>query len=241
MRNGWIIPGVILMLIMFIFVFVALPYPESSSVKSDHALVLYCPQVLPAGTPSSTLCFPGQAPITFSWSGGNATTWVEVIPCHTFYCSDIDWNNTGSPVPTSNWNAVGYGSSGSISLTVDTNISLLIVTNNVAGVSLDVTWNAMPEFFLLWEIFALFGMIIAVVGLLLPAKVPSSPYVSQGDEDQHPYSVQLSQSDYTYPQESTGPVPPEPPIDEGQPPEENPVQEDDQTGNKPIEFPPPMV
>jgi hypothetical protein len=222
MRNGWIVPGVILMLIMLIFVFVPLPYPQSSTVSSDHALVLYCPQVLPSSSPSSSYCFPGQAPITFDWSGGNASTWVEVLPCHTFYCKDINNTFTGLPLASSTWDAVGNGASGSIDLTVDTNASIMILTNSASPVSMDVTWNAMPEFNVLWESFALFGMIITVIGILIPPKNASPPPKSKPDEDQHPYSVQLQETEYSYPQEPEKPAAPQSVWDE-LPPEESPT------------------
>jgi hypothetical protein len=213
MRSGWYFPGVILMLITLVLVYVPLPYPQSATVDDEHPLILYCPQVLPTSSQSSSLCFSGQSPIDVSWSGGNATTWVQFMPCNTFSCSDINNTITPNPKVISKWGVVAEGASGTLHIAVPTNTSFIIVTNSTNYLSIQVTWNAMPEFHVLWEAFALFGMVITVVGLLLPqkprAKAPSNrpPPVS---EPYNPHSEQTEESEpHAYAPEPAAEAPPQ--------------------------------
>ena len=177
MRPSWVFPAVILMLIMLLFVYVPLPYSESHEVyaygppgSGRGPLILYCPQVLPSSTPSPSYCLADTAPATITWQGGNASTWVEVIQCATFTCSDVNTTVTPNPRATYPWVMVGHGPSGTISGWEPTASSLMLLTNSTAGVLMSLSWNVMPEFNQVWQVFAVLGLLLAMVGILLPAK-----------------------------------------------------------------------
>lgn len=162
MREGFLFPGVVLLVLMVLFVFVPLPYPAQGTVSNNSALRV--------GPPS----FPYSAstPISISWSGGQGNTWLQVVPCHQGNCGDIKAiignNPTNTPVPVSGWEVFGYGGSGAFTVWVPTNQSLMIVTNLPAQLSITVTWDEMPEFSLFWEILTVVGVLLAVGGIVLP-------------------------------------------------------------------------
>ncbi len=174
MRSSWIVPSVILLILMLIFVYVPLPYSESHGLNELHPLILFCPQVLPSSTPSPSYCLQGDAPVQISWTGGNSSTWVQVIVCKTFGCTEV--SNLTSPVPHSPslWSAVGTGGSGSINAWFPTAASMELLTNSSSGVSVTVQWNVMPEFAVIWEALTLVGLLLATIGILLPAR-PRTP------------------------------------------------------------------
>lgn len=176
MRAGWIVPGVIMMLIMAILLYVPLPAaytPGSSSsqclqgdISNQCYLVLPCPSILP--TSSSSSCLAGLTPLDLSWSGGNASTWVELMPCHNPTCRDVNTTPTIRPRMPHEWSIVAWGTSGSLSTWVPTNESFAVLTNSTTAISITVVLNSMPEFHAIWGIFVLIGILLAVVGLLLP-------------------------------------------------------------------------
>lgn len=159
MRDGWVFPGVVLMVLMLLFAFVPLPSPASGSATNVRPLMVNPP----------TFELSGNSPITVQWSGGNAKAWVEVLPCSNAKCTNVNSNVSTKPSPATSWSAVGYGSSGTFNVWAPSNATLVILTNSVSVISVSVTWNEMPEFHLFWEILALVGILISVIGILLPA------------------------------------------------------------------------
>ncbi len=177
MRPGWTVPAVILLMLMLTFIYVPLPYSQTFSLyasgpvgSSRGPVILYCPQVLPSSTPSPSYCLPASAPATVSWTGGNASTWVEIVQCSTFTCQDYNASPTVGPRLAYPWYAVGRGPSGTLSVWLPTASSVMLFTNSTTGVSVTFSWNVMPEFTVIWELFAVLGLILGMVGTLLPPR-----------------------------------------------------------------------
>lgn len=220
MRAGWLVPGLILMLIVGLLLFIPLPYPEGHGVSQSNPLILYCPQVLPSSQSSSAYCLNGVAPFAFFWTGGSSSTWVEVVPCKNFDCSDVSKLITPTPQQVTRWGAVGTGASGSFTVWAPTNVSLLVFTNSTAGITVNVTLNSMPEFQVLWEVFAIVGMAVSLVGLMLPphprpkrrlGKRPAPASAPEADEEEGPPQAEGGYTEYPSPEEygESGSPPPE--------------------------------
>lgn len=162
MREGFLLPGVVLLVLMALFAFVPLPYPASGSVNSTGSLVVHPP------------AFPySQAtPLSLQWSGGNSTTWVEIIPCAISSCSDVRPSGPTAAKPSTpqHWAGLGFGASGAFTIWVPTNASLLVLTNSSSALSITVTWNEMPEFGFVWTILLLVGVLLTIPGMFLPEK-----------------------------------------------------------------------
>lgn len=159
MRDGWVFPGVILMLLMLIFAFVPLPSSASGEASELKSLMV--------NPPSFELS--GSGPLVVQWSGGNGNTWIQVLPCSNTACTNVNTHINGTPQAPVSWSAQGYGGSGTFSFWAPTNATMIVLTNSVTVLSITITWNEMPEFHLFWEILALVGILLAVVGILLPA------------------------------------------------------------------------
>ncbi|MDE1819296.1 MAG: DUF835 domain-containing protein [Euryarchaeota archaeon] len=158
MREGLLFPGVVLTVLMILFAFAPLPNAPSGQVSSARALT-----VKPPAFPYSE-----ETPISVSWNGGNASTFLEIIPCLDSNCSAGPKAPVTAPLTVNGGAVVANGSSGGFTVWVSTTLSLLIVTNSLAPLSVTVTWNEMPEFGLLWEILTVVGILLTIGGMVLP-------------------------------------------------------------------------
>jgi hypothetical protein len=165
MRESFLFPGAVLLILMVIFTMIPIPVPQPTSVASNSPL-----RVGPPALPYSE-----NTPITYQWSGGTASTWIQILPCQQANCNDIrsqvtaQGNYTHKPLIVATWSALGYGAQGSLTIWVPTNQTMMVVTNDANAVSLEVTWNEMPELSLFWEILTIIGILLCIAGMVLPA------------------------------------------------------------------------
>jgi hypothetical protein len=158
MRDGWLFPGIVVLTIMICFTFLPLPDSQGATIDQDHFLVVHPP----------SFPYSGPAPLTVQWSGGAGSTWVQLLPCQRADCSDVNTTASLQPHATPRWSEIGRGGSGSFTVSVPTNGSLVLLTNAPAVLSLNVGWNEMPEFALIWTVLAVLGVLLVVTGLFLP-------------------------------------------------------------------------
>ncbi len=202
MRRGILIVGVVLVVLGVLLLGVSYVLGGASqSVTLTQGSVL---EITASGVGSSTL--------TLSWSGGTASTQLELTTCSNSACS----------VVSSSALATGTGASGSLSASISPGTQYAVVLNSGPPLSLDYTASGITYGMVIGIVLVVLGVVVALLGARAKARTarpveyaessepvapaaPASPYVV-------PAPITPETADAPMPEPvGVRPPPPEPP------------------------------
>lgn len=192
MRKGRFIGGVVLVVIGVILILLSFN-PTVQTIPQFPSGITYQPKIIGGGT------------LNVNWTGGTASTVVEVWQCNDASCS---------PPPTGGLLAKGTGATGSISISVSSSATYGIsVTAGGTAVGASLGLLAITYLVLIGIVLAALGVFLAINGLRTSKKVMTAPTPYAAAPPPEPTAQYAPPSSYMQPQDPsalpTGGPPPD--------------------------------